>query len=374
MNSPGSSRPAGRVLPAHQRLDAGEPLGCAARRSAGSAGPARASRSAPRKRLLELDPLDHRGVHLRLEDLLLALALGLRAVEREVGVAQQVVGLAAADRDPDAGADVDLAALDLERLVHRLEDPVGDPRDARARRRPRAGRRTRRRRSAPRCRRRGCSESAGRAASRSSSSPAAWPSVSLTFLNVSRSTNSTAARVAERAARASACSRRSISSWRFGSPVSESWKRLVDRVLDGLRVGEREARVLGEGDQHLALGLRVGATGLVGGDDEAADDLAVLAHRRGERGADPVGGERLPGCARQRRSPRPRPARPSPRPDRRRRARRGCGASSAPSSGLMPAEATRISCSGSSGSSSRRPTVSSPSRSWRRRRSRRGPP
>ena len=37
----------------------------------------------------------------------------------------------AADRDPDAGADEDLAALDLERLVHRLEDPVGDLGDAR---------------------------------------------------------------------------------------------------------------------------------------------------------------------------------------------------------------------------------------------------
>ena len=32
-------------------------------------------------------------------------------------------------------------------------------------------------------------------------------------------------------------------------------ERLVDRVLDRLRVGEREARVLGERDQHLPLGL-----------------------------------------------------------------------------------------------------------------------
>ena len=193
----GQQQAAGRVLPADQRLDPDQPLGCAARGSAGSGGRARRSRSACASALLELDPLDHRRVHLRLEDLLLALALRLRPVEREVGVAQQVVGLVAADRDPDAGADEDLATLDPERLVHRLEDAVATGRRA-ARRRPRAGRRTRRRRSAPRCRRRGCSEVSLVAASHSSSSPAAWPRLSLTFLNMSRSTNRTATRVPAR--------------------------------------------------------------------------------------------------------------------------------------------------------------------------------
>ena len=79
-------------------------------------------------------------------------------------------------------------------------------------------------------------------------------------------------------------------------PVREAGERivqrLVHRVLDRLRVGEREARVLGEGDQHLPLGLRVAAAGAVGSDDEAADHLPMLAHRRRERRPDPVVRER----------------------------------------------------------------------------------
>ena len=150
----------------------------------------------------------------------------------------------------------------------------------------------------------------------------------------------------------------------MGRPVSESCKRLVDRVGDRLRVGQREARVLGEREQHLALDLRVGAAGLVGRDDEAADDLAVLVHRDRERGADAVGGEGRRGCGRRRRSPRSRSVGPRRRPGHLRRGRAGCGASSRRSRASRPAEATRISWSGSSGSNSRRPTVSSPSRSW----------
>ena len=140
-------------------------------------------------------------------------------------------------------------------------------------------------------------------------------------------------------------------------------ERLVDRVLDRPRIGEREARVLGEGDQHLALGLRVGAPGPVGGDDEAADDLAVLAHRRGERGADAVGGERgeavgVGGVVLDHDQPAL-----GGRPAAGARAERAAADLARASSGLTPAEATMISCSGSSGSISRRPTVSSPSSS-----------
>ena len=201
------------------------------------------------------------------------------------------------------------------------------------------------------------------AASRSRTSPAAWPKLSLTFLNVSRSTKRTATRVPARAARAWAWSSRSISSWRLGRSGERVVERLVDRVVDRLRVGQREAGVLGEREQHLALDLRVGAPGLVGGDDDAADDLAVLVNRDRERRADAVVRERrqvavvagvvLDHDQLGRRRP----------PGRRRRGRAGCGASTSTSSGLTPAEATRISCSGSSGSIRRRPTVSSPSRS-----------
>ena len=60
--------------------------------------------------------------------------------------------------------------------------------------------------------------------SRSSSSPAAWPKVSLTCLKPSMSTYSAADRACcARRARASICSARSSTSTRFGSPVSASW-------------------------------------------------------------------------------------------------------------------------------------------------------
>ena len=56
----------------------------------------------------------------------------------------------------------------------------------------------------------------------SSSSPAAWPSVSLMALKSSRSTNATDTISSCRAARCSACSMRSRNSARFGRPVSGS--------------------------------------------------------------------------------------------------------------------------------------------------------
>ena len=179
----GHQQPALGMLPAHQRLDA--------RRGAASSQVddrlvvqhAARPRAAPARRsALELEPLDHRDVHLGLEDLLLAAALGLRAVQGEVGVAQQVVGLVGADRDPDAGADHDLAALHREGLVHRLEDAVRGHRDgcvvgvleqddelvAAEARRGVAGAHAARAAASP--------------PSRSSSSPAAWPRLSLTVL------------------------------------------------------------------------------------------------------------------------------------------------------------------------------------------------
>ena len=61
------------------------------------------------------------------------------------------------------------------------------------------------------------------ATARSSSSPAAWPSVSLIDLKLSRSTNSAATGVWPRRERASICSTRSRINVRFGSPVSGSW-------------------------------------------------------------------------------------------------------------------------------------------------------
>ena len=91
MNSPGSSRPR---VGCSQRTSASTPASRWLRELEdrlvvqGELGVSQRLR----QRLLELHPLDHRRVHLGLVHLLLPLALGLRAVEREVGVAKQVVG------------------------------------------------------------------------------------------------------------------------------------------------------------------------------------------------------------------------------------------------------------------------------------------
>ena len=75
---------------------------------------------------LELDALEYLGAHRRLEEGVPALAVGLGAVHRDVGVAQQLLAAPAAHDDPDRGGDEDLAALDLERRVQRLDDALGD--------------------------------------------------------------------------------------------------------------------------------------------------------------------------------------------------------------------------------------------------------
>ena len=78
---------------------------------------------------VELEPpaLLHLRVHFRLEEVIGAAAFRLGAIERHVGVAQQLVGLVAVGRrhgDADAGADDHLVAVDFERLGEGL-DQVG---------------------------------------------------------------------------------------------------------------------------------------------------------------------------------------------------------------------------------------------------------
>ena len=66
--------------------------------------------------VLQGAPRLHLRVHLRLEEAEGAAAVALGAVERQVGVAHQLVGLVAvrrADGDADAGADHHLLAVDL---------------------------------------------------------------------------------------------------------------------------------------------------------------------------------------------------------------------------------------------------------------------
>jgi len=73
---------------------------------------------------LELEALDDRGVHLGLEHRVAPLAAALGAVHRQVRVPKQGLGAGRSDCNADAGADVDLAAAQLEGRVERVEDPL----------------------------------------------------------------------------------------------------------------------------------------------------------------------------------------------------------------------------------------------------------
>ena len=69
----------------------------------------------------------HLRVHVGLEEAVGAAPVVLGAVERQVRIAHQLVGcepVGRADGDADAGADDDLAALELVGLAHRLDDAL----------------------------------------------------------------------------------------------------------------------------------------------------------------------------------------------------------------------------------------------------------
>ena len=117
---------ANRVLPAQQRLDAGD-----------RAGLERADRLVDEEELvaiergaqveLELPVIEHGRVHLGREHDVAVLAGRLRLVQRDVGVAQQLARCAAvADRDADARGHRDRGAGELERLAQHLEQTFGD--------------------------------------------------------------------------------------------------------------------------------------------------------------------------------------------------------------------------------------------------------
>ncbi len=70
----------------------------------------------------------HLRVHLRLEEVIGAAAFALGAIERHVGVAQELIGLAAVggrNGDAEAGADDDLMAEHVEGLRDRFDDAAG---------------------------------------------------------------------------------------------------------------------------------------------------------------------------------------------------------------------------------------------------------
>ena len=80
---------------------------------------------------LEFQALQRGVVHRGLEHLIAALALLLRHVHRDVGVAQQLLGVGhlgalGGDRDADRGPDEDLLAFQAEGRFERLHHAVGD--------------------------------------------------------------------------------------------------------------------------------------------------------------------------------------------------------------------------------------------------------
>ena len=129
MNSCGCTMPRpGR----YHRISASTPTatpGGQLARSAGSAGRARRcpARSAGRPRPAAARAA--RRASARSNTTTASCRSGLRAVHREVGVAQQHVGGAVVDvrhRDADAHPDAHLAVAERERCLQRLGDPLGD--------------------------------------------------------------------------------------------------------------------------------------------------------------------------------------------------------------------------------------------------------
>ena len=65
--------------------------------------------------------------HLRIEEAIAVAASRFRAIEREIRHLQQIVGagpVLGRQRDADAGADADVAAVDLERLAQHLDNAL----------------------------------------------------------------------------------------------------------------------------------------------------------------------------------------------------------------------------------------------------------
>ena len=117
--SPGETSPLLRMIPADQGL---EPADLVARQIDHRL--VVEFELAGRQRLAQVLLHDAAGLHLQVhrgfEEAESAAAVAFRPVQREVRIAQQLVGVeavAGADRDADAGADQDLLAVDVEGLA-----------------------------------------------------------------------------------------------------------------------------------------------------------------------------------------------------------------------------------------------------------------
>ena len=126
-NSAGDTGAPLRVVPAGQRLEGDDLAGVEAHdRLVGDVDVALLHR--PLELAADREAVDGAVVHRRLEHLDAALAVRLGRVHGEVGVAEQLVGRGGgpeAGGDADAGPGVHLTALDHDRLVQGVEDPLG---------------------------------------------------------------------------------------------------------------------------------------------------------------------------------------------------------------------------------------------------------
>ena len=226
---------------------------------------------------------------MRGERLVAPAAAALGAVHREVRVAHQVVGRVRAGRDPDAAAQENLLAADLERLLERAQDPPCQVLEVDARGVLDQNREL-------------VTAEAGGRVSGAHAAQQPLPDGDEQFIagDVAEAVvdGLELVEVAEQD--------RDVGAGRLGArerltqPIAQQGpvgklrervvQRLVDRVLNGAGVGQGDARVLGEGDEDLALGGRVGVVGEFARDDEAADDGPALAHRGGHRRAHAVAG------------------------------------------------------------------------------------
>ena len=122
----------------------------------------------------------------------------------------------------------------------------------------------------------------------SSWSPAARPRLSLTVLNPSRSAKRTPTTPPERAARVFGLAQ----AVQEQGPVRQSGEGIVEGLvgglLRGLRIVQRKAGMLGEGEDRVALHLAVSTTGPARPQRECAHQLASLIHGRGDHGPQPV--------------------------------------------------------------------------------------
>ena len=131
MNVAGRDHAAGRVMPAHQRLEADDLAADPGLRLI--VEHELAVRNGRAQLLLERAPLAQALVHVGLEEADRAAPFRLGAIERGIGVADERVSVGAVgriDRDADAHSDAQQRAVDVEIVRDRGQQPLGQRRGA----------------------------------------------------------------------------------------------------------------------------------------------------------------------------------------------------------------------------------------------------